>query len=420
MDITEHIINDLVSVERDKEIIFSFVKDLLNTNTLEDIAWCICKNAIAKLGFVDCVVYFVDKKKGVLYQQAAHGPKNPVAKEIICKITIPFGKGIVGSVADSGEAVIINDTSDDERYILDDNYRLSEIAVPIYVGDEVIGVIDSEHPDKNFFTQYHLQMLKDIAQFSSGRIEHALALEKLNHYQNKLESLVQERTIELINRNDQLLNFNFVLSHDLKQSVRSISNFSELIQKEIKQKGTVNPGFLDIVISSSKELYGILNKLFEFQHAQDSPYENEKVNLFDLIKQVQNNIGNLLKERNAQINCKVNHSFWSSRIGIFIILKNLIENGIKYNESKNPIINVSWTENEDSIIIDVEDNGIGIPIEDQPKIFGLFNRLETNQSGSGIGLSIVKNVCEKLNAKISIKNSIPGEGTTFSVCLPKK
>ena len=134
------------------------------------MAWDIARNCISKLGFVDCIVYILDEEKNVLVQKAACGPKNPVQREILNPIEISLGKGIVGSVAQSGVAEIIHDTSVDQRYIVDDVRRLSEISVPMVVDGTVFGIIDSEHPEKKFFTGQHLYLLRKIADVCSLRI----------------------------------------------------------------------------------------------------------------------------------------------------------------------------------------------------------------------------------------------------------
>ncbi|HEX5168491.1 MAG TPA: GAF domain-containing protein, partial [Cyclobacteriaceae bacterium] len=120
-----------------------FATSLYGKNTVNEILWDIAKNCISQLGFQDCVIYMVNDEKQILEQKAAYGPKNPKEFEIDNAITIPIGGGIVGTVARSGVAEVIHDTSKDNRYIVDDERRYSEITVPIIYQDKVIGVIDS-------------------------------------------------------------------------------------------------------------------------------------------------------------------------------------------------------------------------------------------------------------------------------------
>lgn len=174
------------------EIISYFATSLFGKNTEEDIVWDIAKNCIGQLGLEDCVIYLFDNEQKNLLQKAAYGPKNPVNFEIYQPIVIPKGKGIVGTVAQTGVAEIIENTSKDARYIVDDESRLSEIAVPIIYNGEVLGVIDSEHQQCAFFRNWHLQTLTAIANLCANKIYGVRIKEKLQEKEQKL-AVFQEK-----------------------------------------------------------------------------------------------------------------------------------------------------------------------------------------------------------------------------------
>lgn len=153
------------------------------------ILWDIARNCISLLGFEDCVIYLLDEKRNVLVQKAAYGAKNPTGFLIANPIEIPVGKGITGAVAQSGEAALIADTTKDSRYIVDDAARLSELAVPLVHDGRVIGVIDSEHSRKNFFTTHHLKVLQTVASLCASKIATAMALEAVRNAENELQLL---------------------------------------------------------------------------------------------------------------------------------------------------------------------------------------------------------------------------------------
>lgn len=179
------------------EVINQFATLLLNAKSTDDIVWTVAKNAIAQLGYVDCVIYLLDENNEFLIQRAAHGPKNPIDLDILNPIKIKIGQGIVGTVAQTGRGEIVSDTTLDDRYILDDNMGLSEIAVPIVYLNRVIGVIDSEHPEKNFYPADDLKILTTIASMTATKLMQAKNDEKLLEYQNNLEYLVRQKTNEL-------------------------------------------------------------------------------------------------------------------------------------------------------------------------------------------------------------------------------
>ena len=160
-----------MKTEQFEDILVYFSKSLLGKENEEDILWDLAKNCISKLGFVDCVIYLVDKNGKLLEQKSAYGPKNPKDQKLHNPVKIPIGEGITGTVAATGVAEIVPDTSIDSRYIVDDEIRLSEICVPISHENVIYGVIDCEHPERDFFTKQHLKMLAAIASIAAIKMK---------------------------------------------------------------------------------------------------------------------------------------------------------------------------------------------------------------------------------------------------------
>lgn len=169
-----------------QQMVDYFATSRYGAQSVEEILWDITNNCISRLHFEDCVIYLLDEKRNILIQKAAYEPKNPTTFEIVNPIEIPVGEGIVGIVAQTGKAEIIADTSLDPRYISDDQVRLSELAVPILYRERVIGVIDSEHPQRNFYTTDHLNALLTIASISASRIEEVKAKAEVVEKERKL------------------------------------------------------------------------------------------------------------------------------------------------------------------------------------------------------------------------------------------
>ena len=143
------------------------------------------------MGFDDCVIYLIDRASGKLVQAAAYGPKSPEGQKIVDPITITIGQGIVGSVAKNMNPERIDDTRLDSRYILDIEYRLSELAFPILLHGKCIGVIDSENHEVGFYTERHEEMLVTIASMAATKISDAMHSEELRSTIEKL-NVVQE------------------------------------------------------------------------------------------------------------------------------------------------------------------------------------------------------------------------------------
>jgi len=179
----------LKSNEKYLKTINQFASSVLKHNTIDEIVWEVINLVIKDLELDDCVIYLVDEGKEKLIQRAAFGSKQSDEKTVKDPIVIPLGKGIVGTVAKTGIPEIIHDTTKDPRYILDDQMRYSELAVPIMADGEVVGVIDTEHTEKNFYNQEHLDRLQTISGLVSSRMKNAISQEKLLSAQVSLKKL---------------------------------------------------------------------------------------------------------------------------------------------------------------------------------------------------------------------------------------
>lgn len=230
------------SVKKDAERAIAYFADSLHgKNKVEELLWDITHNVITRTNLVDCVVYLLDKKRNVLVQKAAWGNKSPEQYKIINPIEIPVGSGIVGSAALNGKAEIVSDTSKDPRYITDDQQRNSELAVPIIAEGEVIGVIDSEHPKKNFFTNDHLNLLQTIASITATKIIKAQKEMEVADKERKVKDLQEQiaytRQQALQAQMNPHFIFNclnsingFILKNDVATASTFLIKFSKLIR----------------------------------------------------------------------------------------------------------------------------------------------------------------------------------------------
>ena len=197
-----------------------FSSSLLNKNSVEDVLWDVAKNLIGKLGFEDCMIYLWDSSKTKMIQKAGYGPKGSIEEIDKQPFDVITGQGVVGHVMQTKEPVIISNTTIDSRYRQDEMQRLSEMCVPIMYNDELIGIMDSEHHQKKFYTQRHLQLLQTIA---------ALIANKIKSIES--ESQAQQATIEIIEMRQQLKSAQLdalrsqMDPHFIFNSLNSIENF---------------------------------------------------------------------------------------------------------------------------------------------------------------------------------------------------
>lgn len=175
-----------LNAEHDSQRTLTVVRDFAisvhNETTVDAVIWHLTEHCIERLGFVDCVVYLVDEMRNLMVQRAAYGPKNPRPRIIDNPLEIPIGRGIVGSVALKGKSELVNNVETDDRYIVDDQERASELAVPMLFKNRVIGVIDSEHPQPNFYTEEHKLTLELLAATASTKIAQVRSEEQRNEH----------------------------------------------------------------------------------------------------------------------------------------------------------------------------------------------------------------------------------------------
>ncbi len=197
---TEHDKDLKLKRNYDEQRIESIIlKNLLAKNDLYENAWVLVNQIKKYLKTDDCIFYSVVNNK--LIQIAATGNKiKPSSKKIIDRLRIPITDGIVGKVARLKQGIIVNDTSKDPNYIVDDAQRFSEITVPIVLENKVIGVIDSEHPEKNYYKQYQLDFLSKMTTSIALKIKTSIS--ELEKNLNNLELIRTKNRLELIFNSD--------------------------------------------------------------------------------------------------------------------------------------------------------------------------------------------------------------------------
>jgi ligand-binding sensor domain-containing protein/putative methionine-R-sulfoxide reductase with GAF domain len=208
---------------------------------IDKMLWDVVRNCISRIGLKDCVIYLLDTERNVLVQKAAWGPKTNEESLILNPIEIPVGKGIVGAVALSAVGEIVNDTTKDSRYIQDDAVRLSELCVPIVDEGKVLGVIDSEHPKRNFFKQYHFTILQTISSLlgskiikakteaAKGAAEVALSEMRRKAAEVEMQALRAQMNPHFMFNSLNSIN-NFILNNDIENASSYLTKFSRLMR----------------------------------------------------------------------------------------------------------------------------------------------------------------------------------------------
>jgi signal transduction histidine kinase/putative methionine-R-sulfoxide reductase with GAF domain/ActR/RegA family two-component response regulator len=495
------------------DIIQYFSKSIFRRNSVDDILWDIASNLIRKLNFVDCVIYILDPERQVLVQKAAYGTKNIDNVQVADPIEIIPGQGIVGFVAVSGKPEIIDDCSMDPRYIIDDAKRLSEICLPIIYENKVIGVIDSEHTDKNFYTAWHLEVLESIAAISATKIAKTLVEEKnevlarffnespnptlrvsktgivlnMNNaarnasgiwkikenkignksilsaidaslgnvsisefevqsanrklalwfvpfpakgYVNIYSSDITEiKHAQLVAEKSSLAKDEFlsVMSHEIRTPLHAILGITTLLQTT--ELSSTQNDYVSNLEFAGNSLLAQVNDILDVEKiiAGKIEFNNQPFDIRQILRQVVQTFQARSDERKNNIELRVHTEVPSVLKGddqkFVQVINNLVSNAIKFTFDGEIVLEVRLVgthHDKTELELQVSDNGVGIPMQKQNKVFEAFEQAEYSTTrkygGSGLGLTITKKLIELQGGRIALQSEA-GKGTTITLNL---
>lgn len=213
------------------------------------------------------------------------------------------------------------------------------------------------------------------------------------------------------------------VSHELKTPLHSIAGYSELMANNmVKAEDYV--GFSKKIHKEARRMVQLVEDIIRLSQLDEgaSNMESENVNLYELTKGVVQSLETEADYMNVDISLN-GHEVYINGVHqlLYGIVYNICENAIKYNQV-NGKVDITLDDNEREVVLTIKDTGIGIPLEDQSRIFERFYRVDKSRSkevgGTGLGLSIVKHAVKVLNAKIDLESTV-GKGTTVTVRFPK-
>ena len=242
------------------------------------------------------------------------------------------------------------------------------------------------------------------------RITRKIASEERSKAQREAERMRQEFTANV--------------SHELKTPLQSISGYAELLKSGMVKDEDVEQ-FAERIYSESQRMIALVNDILELAHLDEGMGDmvREDVDLFAVAEDA---IGSLEEEAaSAEVSLELTgeNSVVNGYAQLLsLIVYNLCENGIKYNNPRGSV-NVDINDFDDRTVLTVNDNGIGIPHDQQDRVFERFYRVDKSHSkevgGTGLGLSIVKHAAAIHNGEIHMV-SAPKYGTTVTITFPKQ
>lgn len=218
--------------------------------------------------------------------------------------------------------------------------------------------------------------------------------------------------------------FSANVSHELKTPLTSISGFAEIIQDGYVKEEDVR-AFAGRIYKEAQRLITLVEDVLRISQLDEGevPYEWTETDLYQTAKNVFGTLSEAAKKQDVHLYIEGDRVQLHTVPNILEeVLFNLCDNAIKYNKPGGNVC-ICLTENEESVCISVKDNGVGIPKEDQSRVFERFYRVDKSHSkeigGTGLGLSIVKHGVSFLGGEVELE-SAPEQGTEVSVKFPKE
>jgi PAS domain S-box-containing protein len=256
-------------------------------------------------------------------------------------------------------------------------------------------------------------IIRDITEIFTTRSELDKKVIELSEKNQELEKYITSNT--------ELEKFAYIASHDLKEPLRTIIGFSQLLEKQFGEElGEAGSDYIEHIIAGTKRMKTLIDGLLEYSRVESKGRSFRLTEFNELIKRILADLKNAIEENNVQINISRLPILMCDELQIRQLLQNLISNSIKFQSDKPLKINIMAEEEDEFWVFSVQDNGIGMDMRYADKIFQIFQRLHTQDKypGSGIGLSICKRIVDRHGGRIWVESE-PGQGTTFYFTLPK-
>lgn len=234
---------------------------------------------------------------------------------------------------------------------------------------------------------------------------------------------LKEYNSELKRSNKDLEQFAYIASHDLKEPLRMIGNFTGLLARTYKTKLDEDAfEYIDFIEDGVRRMSSLINSLLTYSRVGRKEMKLVDIDLTKIVEIKIFDLSQLIKDRNAAVEMDELPTIFGEKEQIGMVFYNLINNGIKFNKKEQPKVIVKHHKNAENGFwkFSVRDNGIGIEPQYQQQIFEIFRRLHNKRDfeGTGIGLSVCQKIIFRHGGKIWLE-SIPGQGTTFYFTISK-
>ncbi|MBC7879074.1 MAG: GAF domain-containing protein [Anaerolineales bacterium] len=364
-------------------------------------------------------IYLADESWNTLLLTAGAGEVGRQMVEAGHAIEMDKERSLVARAARERKAIIVNDVRSEADFL--PNPMLSEtraeIAVPMIVGDKVLGVFDVQSNITGQFTEEDANIYTTLAS------QVAVALQNARLYVEQSATVTQLRELDRL-KSSFLAN----MSHELRTPLNSILGFADVMLEELDGPLTENmANDLGLIQKNGQHLLHLINDVLDMAKIESGKMNLnvEKFILQDVFDEVTSITSSLAGEKSLSLviepdsdhDVEIN----ADKIRLRQVMINLVNNAMKFTEKGR--ISIRALRENDQVLVTIKDTGIGIPPEQLESVFQEFTQVDTTTTrkagGTGLGLPISRRLIQMHSGRLWAESSgINGEGTTFYVQLP--
>lgn len=330
-------------------------------------------------------------------------------------------KSIVGKVTLDGQAVVANDVTVNLLHKFNPLLpeTRAEAALPLRIGNRVIGAIDIQSKTIGAFTEDDIAVLQTLAD------QVAVAIDNARSFELSQEAVMEMREIDRL-KSQFLAN----MSHELRTPLNSIIGFSRVIIKGIDGPVTeLQQQDLTAIYNSGQHLLGLINDVLDLSKIEAGKMELafDEVNIADVTSSVLSTMSGLIKDRPIQMKRIIQPNLPTVRadaIRVRQVMINLLSNASKFTDEGDILVEVGLKPGptgRNELRVSVTDSGAGIAKQDQTKLFQAFSQVDDSPTrktgGTGLGLSICQHIINMHGGRIWVDSDL-GKGSTFTFTLP--
>ncbi|NOQ36264.1 MAG: AAA family ATPase [Methylococcaceae bacterium] len=400
---------------------------------LDQLLITIIKAVMERLGAKSGYLLIVEPEKLTVFAKGIKQDEIKVKiKDTDVLKTDTLSMAIVNYVHRTAEMVVLENASKESDFITDEvvikQQLKSVLCLPLVKQQKVLGVLYLENNlIASVFSQQHIELTKLLTAQAAIALENTLLVEemKLNHQQiqqfnEELEHRVEKRTEELHKVNEELKNFAYVVSHDLKAPLRAINQLSSWIEEDYADAfDDDGREQMTLLRSRAKRMHEMIDGILQYSRIGRIRETLEKVDLNIIITDV---IEALSPPEHIKLEIQPQLPIlWGEKLRVYQVMQNLLDNAIKYNDKPQGLIQFSYEDKKTDWCFCIKDNGVGIDEAYKEKVFQLFQTLspKDQQNSTGIGLSLIEKIVNNWEGKIWLESEL-GKGSQFFFTFPKR